>query len=109
MLETARRIADSDPLAGLAQEAVDQLAERSSESAFFGVLEPMAVKVAAAAVEPSCRCATSSTWSERVRAAPHRRWAKPCSACCPRTTPAPASTRSAALPSPRTPWSMWTG
>ncbi|MDF3881541.1 IclR family transcriptional regulator [Cupriavidus basilensis] len=49
LLETARRIADSDPLAGLAQEAVDQLAERSNESAFFGVLEPMAVKVAAAA------------------------------------------------------------
>ena len=49
LLETARRIAESDPLTALAQEAVDQLAERTNESAFFGVLEPMAVKVAAAA------------------------------------------------------------
>ncbi len=49
LLETARRIAESDPLTRVAQEAVEQLAERTNESAFFGVLEPTAVKVAAAA------------------------------------------------------------
>lgn len=49
LLDTARRIAESDPLTGLAREAVEQLAERTNESAFFGVLEPTAVKVAAAA------------------------------------------------------------
>jgi DNA-binding IclR family transcriptional regulator len=48
LFEIARRFQENDPLARLAQEAVEQLTERTNESAFFGVLEPMAVKVAAA-------------------------------------------------------------
>jgi DNA-binding IclR family transcriptional regulator len=48
LLEAARRIAANDPLGAAAQEAVDQLAERSDESAFVGVLDGGAVKVLAA-------------------------------------------------------------
>ncbi|WP_042878532.1 IclR family transcriptional regulator [Cupriavidus necator] len=48
LFETARQIRENDPLTTLAQEAVEQLTEKTNESAFFGVLEPTAVKVAAA-------------------------------------------------------------
>ncbi|HBD37681.1 MULTISPECIES: IclR family transcriptional regulator [unclassified Cupriavidus] len=49
LLETGRQIAENDPLTRLAQEAVTQLADMTNESAFFGVLEPLAVRVAAVA------------------------------------------------------------
>ncbi|RDK08871.1 IclR family transcriptional regulator [Cupriavidus lacunae] len=49
LLETARQIAGTDPLSRLAQEAVGRLTEATNESAFFGLLEPLAVRVAAAA------------------------------------------------------------
>ncbi|SCU96128.1 Regulatory protein, IclR [Cupriavidus necator] len=49
LFETARQIAQNDPLTRLAQEAVGRLADRTNESAFFGVLEPLAVRVAAVA------------------------------------------------------------
>ncbi len=48
LFETARQIRENDPLTTLAQEAVEQLTEKTNESAFFGVLESAAVKVAAA-------------------------------------------------------------
>lgn len=48
LYETARQIRENDPLTTLAQEAVEQLTDKTNESAFFGVLEPTAVKVAAA-------------------------------------------------------------
>lgn len=48
MYEAARRIAENDPLSGVAREAVEQLVEKTNESAFFGVLEAEAVKVVAA-------------------------------------------------------------
>ena len=41
LLETARQIAENDPLTRFAQEAVTQLADMTNESAFFGVLEPV--------------------------------------------------------------------
>ncbi|MBF6989215.1 MULTISPECIES: IclR family transcriptional regulator [unclassified Cupriavidus] len=49
LLETARQIAENDPLTRLAQEAVARLTDKTNESAFFGVLEPQAVRVAAVA------------------------------------------------------------
>lgn len=49
LLETARKIAENDPLTRLAQDAVGHLAQATNESAFFGLLEPFAVRVAAAA------------------------------------------------------------
>ncbi|CAG2151572.1 Pectin degradation repressor protein KdgR [Cupriavidus yeoncheonensis] len=47
LAELTRQIAENDPLTTAAQEAVDQLVERTNESAFFGLLEPTAVKVVA--------------------------------------------------------------
>ncbi|MCA0243974.1 MAG: IclR family transcriptional regulator [Proteobacteria bacterium] len=47
MFEAARRIAENDPLSGVAREAVEQLVDKTNESAFFGVLEADAVKVVA--------------------------------------------------------------
>ncbi|QQX82791.1 IclR family transcriptional regulator [Cupriavidus necator] len=49
LLETVRAIAESEPIITLAREAVEQLAEKTNESAFFGVLEPQAARVAATA------------------------------------------------------------
>ncbi|MDQ0138524.1 IclR family transcriptional regulator [Cupriavidus necator] len=49
LLETARLIAETDPLTRMAQEAVARLADATNESAFFGLLEPLAVRVAATA------------------------------------------------------------
>lgn len=49
LLETARQIAENDPLTRLAEEAVGRLTGQTNESAFFGVLEPLAVRVAATA------------------------------------------------------------
>lgn len=46
--ETAQRINESDPLTTVAREAVEQLAEKTGESAFFGVLDHNAAKVVAA-------------------------------------------------------------
>lgn len=51
LYETARQITENDPLATIGQEAVDQLAEKTNESAFFGVIDRHAAKVAA--VQPS--------------------------------------------------------
>lgn len=51
LFETARQITENDPLAAIGQEAVDQLAQMTNESAFFGVLDRHAAKVAA--VQPS--------------------------------------------------------
>ncbi|MET0986562.1 MAG: IclR family transcriptional regulator C-terminal domain-containing protein, partial [Steroidobacteraceae bacterium] len=45
--EMARQIGDSDPLRAVAQEAVDQLAEMTNETAFFGVLDQSGAKVVA--------------------------------------------------------------
>ncbi len=47
LLETARQITENDPLATVAQEAVEQLTEQTNESAFFGLLDRSAVKVVA--------------------------------------------------------------
>lgn len=47
LLETARQIAENDPLMGVAQEAVEQLSEVTTESAFFGVMDADGVKIAA--------------------------------------------------------------
>lgn len=49
LFETARQIAESDPLTRLAQEAVRRLTDATNETAFFGVLELQAVRVAAVA------------------------------------------------------------
>lgn len=49
--EVARQIIENDSFITLAREAVDQLAERTNESAFFGVLDRHAAKIAA--VQPS--------------------------------------------------------
>lgn len=51
LYETARQITENDPLAAIGQEAVDQLSGRTNESAFFGVLDRHAARVAA--VQPS--------------------------------------------------------
>ncbi len=48
LYETARQISQNDALTAVAQEAVSQLIEKTDESAFFGVLETSAVKIAAA-------------------------------------------------------------
>ncbi|MGH8808817.1 MAG: IclR family transcriptional regulator [Noviherbaspirillum sp.] len=52
LFETARQIAEHDPLTQVAQQAVRRLSQATSESAFFGVLEPQAVRVAAVAQSP---------------------------------------------------------
>lgn len=46
--EAAQQISENDPLSSVAREAVEQLAEKTGESAFFGVLDKEAVKVLAA-------------------------------------------------------------
>ncbi|SEB24736.1 IclR family transcriptional regulator [Variovorax sp. YR216] len=46
--ETAQQISENDPLSSVAREAVEQLAEKTGESAFFGVLDNDAAKVVAA-------------------------------------------------------------
>lgn len=46
--EVARQITENDSFINLAREAVDQLTERTNESAFFGVLDRHAAKIAAA-------------------------------------------------------------
>ncbi len=51
LLEAARQIAENDPLTAAAQEAVEQLVAKTNESAFFGLLDPTAVKVVA--MQPS--------------------------------------------------------
>ncbi len=51
LMELTRQIAENDPLTTLAQEAVEQLMAKTNESAFFGLLEPAAVKVVA--MQPS--------------------------------------------------------
>lgn len=48
MYEAARRIAENDPLSSVAREVVEQLRDKTDESAFFGVLEAGIVKVIAA-------------------------------------------------------------
>ncbi|WP_326540571.1 IclR family transcriptional regulator [Pseudorhodoferax sp.] len=48
LLEAARLISENDPLTNVAREAVEQLLEKTNESAFFGVLETHTAKVAAA-------------------------------------------------------------
>lgn len=45
--EISRQIAENDPLTTVAQDAVELLASRTNESAFFGVLDRTAVKVVA--------------------------------------------------------------
>ncbi|SCU75937.1 Transcriptional regulator, IclR family [Cupriavidus necator] len=47
LLELARQIAENDPLGTAAQEAVEQVGEKTNESVFFGVLDANAVKVVA--------------------------------------------------------------
>lgn len=47
LLETARQISENDPLTAVAMEAVDQLVEKTNESAFFAVLERGVAKLAA--------------------------------------------------------------
>lgn len=47
LFETARQISENDPMAAVAQEAVDQLVEKTNESAFFGVLDRGSAKVVA--------------------------------------------------------------
>lgn len=51
LMELARQVAENDPLTTAAQEAVEQLVAKTNESAFFGLLEPTAVKVVA--MQPS--------------------------------------------------------
>jgi DNA-binding IclR family transcriptional regulator len=51
LLDVARQIAENDPISTLAHEAVDQLGQRTNESAFFGIADRSAVKVLA--VQPS--------------------------------------------------------
>ncbi|MDM0015346.1 IclR family transcriptional regulator [Variovorax sp. J22P168] len=46
--QVARQVTENDAFLTLAREAVDQLAERTNESAFFGVLDRHAAKIAAA-------------------------------------------------------------
>ena len=46
--EAAQQISENDPLSSVAREAVEQLAEKTGESAFFGVLDNDAAKVVAA-------------------------------------------------------------
>jgi DNA-binding IclR family transcriptional regulator len=48
LFETAQQINQNDPLTTVAREAVEQLGERTGESAFFGILDRHAVKVIAA-------------------------------------------------------------
>ena len=48
LFEAAREITRHDPLAAVAREAVEQLTDRTDETAFFGVMERGSVKVAAA-------------------------------------------------------------
>jgi IclR family KDG regulon transcriptional repressor len=48
LLETAREITRHDPLTAAAREAVEQLTDRTEETAFFGVMDRGSVKVAAA-------------------------------------------------------------
>lgn len=48
LYETARQISENDPLTTVAREAVEQLLEKTNESAFFGVLEATHAKVIAA-------------------------------------------------------------
>lgn len=48
LYETARQIAENDPLTSVAQEAVDQLVEKTNESAYFGVMQATTVKIVAA-------------------------------------------------------------
>ncbi|AZW29670.1 transcriptional regulator, IclR family, C-terminal domain protein [Bordetella bronchiseptica GA96-01] len=47
LYEIARQIAENDPVAKSAKEAVQQLVEKTNESAFVGVLDRSAVKVVA--------------------------------------------------------------
>lgn len=47
LLDTARQISENDPLTTVAQEAVDQLVEKTNESAFFAVLDRAGAKLAA--------------------------------------------------------------
>ena len=51
LLETARQISDNDPMVTVAQEAVEQLADKVNETAFFGVIDRGLGKLAA--VQPS--------------------------------------------------------
>ena len=46
--EAAQQISENDPLSSVAREAVEQLADKTGESAFFGVLDNDAAKVVAA-------------------------------------------------------------
>ncbi|RAP63474.1 IclR family transcriptional regulator [Achromobacter sp. HZ01] len=48
LFEMACQFRQNDPMSAVAQEAVEQLVERTNETAFFGVHERLAVKVAAA-------------------------------------------------------------
>lgn len=47
LLDMARQIAENDPLDAVARETVELLAEKTNESAFFGLLDRGAVRVAA--------------------------------------------------------------
>jgi DNA-binding IclR family transcriptional regulator len=48
LYEIAGEISANDPLASIAQEAVDELAEKTHESCFFGIEDRLAVKIIAA-------------------------------------------------------------
>lgn len=45
--EMARQVSENDPIRRMAQEAVDELAERANETAFFGILDQSGAKVVA--------------------------------------------------------------
>lgn len=47
LFEAARQISENDPLSTVAREAVEQLAEKTNETAFFGVFEHHSAKVMA--------------------------------------------------------------
>jgi len=47
LFEIARQITENDPLTAIGQEAVGQLAEKTTESAFFGVIDRHAARIAA--------------------------------------------------------------
>ncbi len=47
LFEVARQITENDPLANIGQEVVDQLVEKTNESAFFGVIDRHAAKIVA--------------------------------------------------------------
>ncbi|MGE0153484.1 MAG: IclR family transcriptional regulator [Reyranellaceae bacterium] len=51
LFEVARRIKQSDPLTAMARDAIERLADRTNETAFFGVLDSSSVTILA--MQPS--------------------------------------------------------